>query len=84
LQAYHLAHPELAHPAVVESQQWETQLPPELQKSARFYANPKTAAALAASSWFSDTENPVFSREAEKIDRGQISKIFHNAGLMRP
>lgn len=82
-QVHGVGHPELVHPAVVMKAQWDSQLPPELQKSARFYNNPKIAAGLAAESWFTDTEHPVFEREADKIDRNQITKIFRNAGLMK-
>lgn len=74
----------LAHPAVVENANWEQQnLPAELLKSNRFYENPHTAAGLAKTSWFGDKEMPVFEREADKIERSQIAKIFHNAGLQK-
>jgi hypothetical protein len=79
----HPAHPELAHSAVIQNAAWEQQLPEELLKSARFYNNPKTAAKLAEESWFTDKENPVFARKAEEIDRSQVAKIFHNAGLQK-
>lgn len=81
--AHHLSHPELAHEAVLQNSAWEQQLPVELQKSSRFYSNPRTAAHLAQESWFTDKENPVFSRKAEEIDRDQIGKIFRNAGLQK-
>ncbi|KAG5673801.1 hypothetical protein PVAND_003818 [Polypedilum vanderplanki] len=77
------AQPSLAHPAVIEQSIVDSSLPAELSKSARFYNNPHTAAHLAQESWFADKEHPVFDREAEKIDRHQISKIFINAGLHR-
>jgi len=54
-----------------------------LLKSNEFYSNPRTAEALARESWFTDKEMPVYEREAEKIDRNQISKIFGNSGLHR-
>jgi hypothetical protein len=79
----HLAHPEYAHPAVIQKFAWEDNLPVELQKASRFYSNPRTAAHLAEASWFTDKESPVFARKAEEIDRGQITKIFHNAGLQK-
>jgi hypothetical protein len=60
---------------------WESQLHPEFAKSARFYSDPKTAAHLAQASWLTEEEHPVFEREAEKIDRGQITKIFARSGL---
>jgi hypothetical protein len=78
-----LAHPELAHEAVLQSSAWESQLPPELLKSAKFYGNPRTAAHLAQESWFTNEEHPVFSRKAEEIDRSQITKIFRNSGLQK-
>lgn len=78
-----LAHPELAHSAVLQSGAWESQLPPHLQKSAKFYGNPRTAAHLAEESWFTNEENPVFARKAEEIDRSQITKIFRNSGLQK-
>lgn len=79
----HLAHPELAHPAVVANGIWERQLPPALSKSAQFYANPRTAEFLAQESWLTDKETPVFERKAEEIDRSQVGKIFRNAGLQK-
>ncbi|CAO1434880.1 unnamed protein product [Diamesa serratosioi] len=80
----YLNQPTLAHPAVVENANWEQQhLPAELLKSNRFYDNPHTAAGLAKTSWFGDKEMPVFEREADKIERSQIAKIFHNAGLQK-
>jgi hypothetical protein len=77
----HQQQPSIEHPAVINSQIWEHSLPSELLKSDKFYSNPKTAARLAADSWFTDKEHPVFDREAEKIERNQINKIFVNAGL---
>lgn len=74
---------QLAHPANVENSIAESQLPPELLKSHRFYSNPATAAALARESWLTDKESPVFDREAEKIPRDQIFKIFKNAGFLQ-
>jgi hypothetical protein len=76
-------HQSLEHPAVIESQIWESQLHPGLLKSSRFYSDPKTAARLAQESWFTDKEHPVFEREADKIERNQITKIFANSGLHR-
>ncbi|KAL7016622.1 hypothetical protein ACKWTF_010074 [Chironomus riparius] len=74
---------QLAHPSVINTQYFEHQFPAELVKSAKFYSNPKTASRLAQESWFTDKESPVFDREAEKIERHEISKIFVNAGLHR-
>lgn len=79
-----VSHPsELAHPAVVDNTIAESQLPPELLKSNRFYSNPHIAAALARDSWLTEKEAPVFDREAEKIPREQIYKIFKNAGFLQ-
>lgn len=73
----------LAHRAVVENALSESQLPPELIRSNNFYRNPKTAEALAKDSWLTDKEMPVFDREAEKIPRDQVYKIFKNAGFIQ-
>lgn len=75
--------PSLAHPAVIANSHWESQFHPSLLKSARFYENPRTAEALAKESWFADKEMPVLDREAEKIDRRQVSKILTNSGLQK-
>lgn len=72
----------LAHRAVVENSISESQLPAELIRSNNFYSNPKTAQALAKDSWLTDKEMPVFDREAEKIPREQVFKIFKNAGFI--
>ncbi|XP_017476727.1 PREDICTED: uncharacterized protein LOC108366772 isoform X2 [Rhagoletis zephyria] len=72
-----------AHPAVIANAEREAQLPPELSKSRRFYSNPHIAAALAKESLLTSKEMPVLNREAEKIDRNEIYKIFHNAGWAR-
>lgn len=72
-----------SHPSVIATQAWENQFHPELLKSNQFYGNPRTAARLAQDSWFTEKEHPVFEREAEKIERHQIGKIFANAGLQR-
>lgn len=72
-----------AHPSVVDNSFREAQLPPELKKSDRFYNNPHIAAALAKESWFTDKEMPVIDREAEKIPREMIFKIFKNAGWIK-
>lgn len=74
---------QLAHPAVVENSIAESQLPPDLSKSHRFYSNPHVAEALARESWLTDKEAPVFDREAEKIPREQVYKIFRNAGFLQ-
>lgn len=74
---------ELAHPAVVENAIRESELPDELLKSNRFYNNPRIASALAKDSWLTDKESPVFDREAEKIPREQVYKIFKNAGFIQ-
>lgn len=73
----------LAHRAVVENSISESQLPAELIRSNNFYRNPKTAEALAKDSWLTDKEMPVFDREAEKIPREQVYKIFKNAGFIQ-
>ncbi|XP_055914351.1 uncharacterized protein LOC129947714 [Eupeodes corollae] len=73
--------PDLAHKSVVENAIREAQLPPELTNN--FYKNPRVAAALAKESWLTDKEMPVFDREAEKIPRDMIYKIFKNAGWVR-
>lgn len=73
----------LAHRAVIENALSESQLPPELIRSNNFYRNPKTAEALAKDSWLTDKEMPVFDREAEKIPRDQVYKIFKNAGFIQ-
>lgn len=73
----------LAHRAVIENALSESQLPPELIRSNNFYRNPKTAEALAKESWLTDKEMPVFDREAEKIPRDQVFKIFKNAGFIQ-
>lgn len=74
---------ELSHPAVVENAIRESALPPELLKSSRFYSDPRTAAFLAKDSWLTDKESPVFEREADRIPREQVLKIFKNAGFVR-
>ncbi|XP_067644310.1 uncharacterized protein [Eurosta solidaginis] len=72
-----------AHPSVVANAEWESTLPAELSKSRRFYSNPRIAAALAKESRLTPLEMPVLNREAEKIDRNEIYKIFHNAGWVK-
>lgn len=74
---------QLVHPANVENSIVESQLPPELLKSHRFYSNPHIAEGLARASWLTDKEAPVFDREAEKIPREQIFKLFKNAGFLQ-
>lgn len=74
---------QLAHPAVVENSIAESRLPPDLLKSHRFYSNPHTAEGLARDSWLTDKEAPVFEREADKISRDQVFKIFKNAGFLQ-
>lgn len=74
---------QLQHPAVVENAIAESQLQPELLKSSRFYNNPQVAEALARDSWLTDKEAPVFDREADKIPREQVLKIFKNAGFIQ-
>lgn len=70
-----------AHPSVVENAQKEAELPPELLKSHRFLSDPRTAAALAKDSWFTEQEMPVYEREADKIPRGMIQKLLKESGL---
>lgn len=72
-----------AHPSVIENSVHESQLPPELSKSNRFYKNPHIASALAKESWFTDKEMPVIDREAEKIPRDMVYKLFKNAGWVK-
>ncbi|KAM7359144.1 uncharacterized protein ACRADG_003844 [Cochliomyia hominivorax] len=72
-----------SHPSVIENSVHESQLPPELSKSNRFYKNPHIAAALAKESWFTDKEMPVVDREAEKIPRNMVYKLFKNAGWIK-
>lgn len=74
---------QLSHPAVVENSIAESQLPPDLLKSHRFYSNPQISDALARDSWLTDKEAPVFAREADKIPREQVHKIFKNAGFLQ-
>lgn len=74
---------QLAHRAVIENAIRESELPSELIRSNRFYSNPRIAAGLAKESWFTDKEMPVFDREAEKIPREQVFKIFKNAGFIQ-
>lgn len=82
--AGHLSDPsQLAHRAVIENSIRESELPPELIRSNQFYSNPRIAAALAKESWFTEKEMPVFDREAEKIPREQVYKIFKNAGFIQ-
>lgn len=79
-----VSHPsQLAHPAVIDNSVAESQLPTELLKSHRFYSNPHTADALARDSWLTDKEAPVFEREADKIPREQVFKLFKNAGYLQ-
>ncbi|KAH8370346.1 hypothetical protein KR093_003120 [Drosophila rubida] len=72
-----------AHPSVVQNAQWESELPAELSKSARFYNDPVIAANLAKESLLTRKEMAVVDREAEKIPREQVYKIFKNAGFLR-
>lgn len=79
-----VSHPsELSHPSVVANSIDESQLPPELLKSHRFLSNPHVAEGLAQASWLTDKEAPVFEREAEKIPREQVFKLFKNAGFIQ-
>ncbi|KAH8343190.1 hypothetical protein KR059_006274 [Drosophila kikkawai] len=71
-----------AHPSVVRNAQWEAELPPELSKSARFYNDPVIAANLAKESLLTRKEMAVVHREAEKIPREQVYKLFKNAGYL--
>lgn len=78
----HSAYSSLANPAVVDAAIVESHLPEDQMRASHFYRNPKTAAALAESSWFTDKEMPVFEREADKIPREQVFKLFKNAGFL--
>ncbi|EDW37791.1 GL15072 [Drosophila persimilis] len=71
-----------AHPSVVRNAQWESELPAELSKSARFYNDPVVAANLAKASLLTTKEMAVVHREAEKIPRDQVYKLFKNAGWL--
>ncbi|XP_030247063.1 uncharacterized protein LOC108652294 [Drosophila navojoa] len=71
-----------AHPSVVKNAQWESELPHELSKSARFYDDPVIAANLAKESLLTRKEMAVIHREAEKIPREQVYKLFKNAGYL--
>ncbi|SPP85364.1 uncharacterized protein LOC117587176 [Drosophila guanche] len=71
-----------AHPSVVRNAQWESELPAELSKSARFYNDPVIAANLAKASLLTTREMAVVHREAEKIPRDQVYKLFKNAGYL--
>ncbi|EDV39653.1 uncharacterized protein Dana_GF24370, isoform B [Drosophila ananassae] len=71
-----------AHPSVVRNAQWESELPPELSKSAKFYNDPVIAANLAKESLLTKKEMAVVHREAEKIPREQVYKLFKNAGWL--
>jgi len=55
---------------------------PELSKSARFYSDPVIAANLAKESLLTKKEMAVVHREAEKIPREQVYKLFKNAGYL--
>jgi len=67
---------------VVRNAQWESELPAELSKSARFYSDPVIAANLAKESLLTKKEMAVVHREAEKIPREQVYKLFKNAGYL--
>ncbi|XP_030372302.1 uncharacterized protein LOC115622496 [Scaptodrosophila lebanonensis] len=71
-----------AHPSVVKNAQWESELPPELSKSARFYSDPHIAANLAKESLLTRKESAVVDREAEKIPREEVYKLLKNAGYL--
>ncbi|KAH8415481.1 hypothetical protein KR222_000786 [Zaprionus bogoriensis] len=71
-----------AHPTVVRNAQWESELPAELSKSARFFNDPVIAANLAKESLLTRKEMAVVDREAEKIPREQVYKLFKNAGYL--
>ncbi|ALC43527.1 CG13314 [Drosophila busckii] len=71
-----------AHPSVVRNAQWESELPAELSKSARFYNDPVIAANLAKESLLTRKEMAVEHREADKIPREQVYKLFKNAGWL--
>lgn len=71
-----------AHPTLVRNAQWESELPAELSKSAKFYNDPIIAANLAKESLLTRKEMAVVDREAEKIPREQVFKLFKNAGYL--
>ncbi|XP_068147873.1 uncharacterized protein [Drosophila tropicalis] len=71
-----------AHPSVVQNAHWESELPAELSKSSRFYNDPVIAANLAKESLLTRKEMAVIDREAEKIPREQVYKLFKNAGYL--
>lgn len=71
----------LAHRAVVENAYSESQLPDELRND--FYKDSRIASGLAKESQLTDKEMAVYEREAEKIPREQVYKLFKNAGFIR-
>lgn len=76
-----IERPNYAHPDVVANSIAESQLPPQMLND--FYKNPALASLLAKDSWFANKEEPVFEREAAKIPRSEIYKIFRRAGWIR-
>ncbi|KAF5279675.1 hypothetical protein FQR65_LT15310 [Abscondita terminalis] len=77
LDSYQNAGEGLAHPAVVENSLREMQLHPHLLNP--FYKDPVIASNLAKQSLIQNQEFPVFNREAEKIPRTEVLKIFQRA-----
>lgn len=71
-----------ANPAVVDNAIVESHLPAEYMRASNFYRNPRIAAGLAKESLLTDKEMPVYEREADKIPREQVFKIFKNAGFL--
>lgn len=69
------------HRAVLAAQEEEAKLPPHLLNG--FYKNPRLRQELARHSWIGPGEEPVYSREAEKISRKDIYNVLNHAGFVR-
>lgn len=69
------------HRAVLAAQEEEANLPPHFLNG--FYKNPRLRQELARHSWIGPGEQPVYSREAEKISRKSIYNVLNHAGFVR-
>lgn len=78
----HSAEIPMANPAVVDNAIVESHLPAEYMRASNFYRNPRIAQGLAKESLLTDKEMPVYEREADKIPREQVFKLFKNAGFL--
>lgn len=78
----HAAEIPMANPAVVDNAIVESHLPAEYMRASNFYRNPRIAQGLAKESLLTDKEMPVYEREADKIPREQVFKLFKNAGFL--